>query len=112
MVAGQMRWLRYAIGYFHFANAPGIRLAGEFGVIELVSNKQTKAGFAPELDIGGRLSRLTYDNGVIVRGFANAVMGVAPALCCTHGEIDMIFDRVERLLDALMDQPDVQAALS
>jgi adenosylmethionine-8-amino-7-oxononanoate aminotransferase len=88
-----------------------VRWRGMLGAIELVSNKQTKAGFAPELDVGARLSQLTYDNGVIVRCFANAVLGFAPALCCTIEEMDMIFDRVEHSLDQLLAQPDVQAAL-
>jgi adenosylmethionine-8-amino-7-oxononanoate aminotransferase len=48
---------------------------------------------------------------VIVRCFANAVLGFAPALCCTIEEMDMIFDRVEHSLDQLLAQPDVQAAL-
>jgi putrescine aminotransferase len=85
---------------------------GLLGAIELVSDKQTKAGFAPELDIAGRLGQLTWDNGVIVRCFGNAVIGFAPALCCSTAEMDMIFDRVERSLDQLLAMPDIRAALS
>ncbi len=85
---------------------------GLLGAIELVTNKQTKAGFAAELDVGGRLSQLTWDNGVIVRCFANAVIGFAPALCCSQDEMDLIFDRVEKSLDQLLEQPDIRAALS
>lgn len=84
---------------------------GLLGAIELVSNKQTKAGFAPDLDLGGRLSRLTWDNGVIVRCFANAVIGFAPALCCSEAEMDMIFERVEKSLDQLLEQPDIRAVM-
>ncbi len=85
---------------------------GLLGAIELVSNKTTKAGFDADLNLGGRLSALTWDNGVIVRCFANAVIGFAPALCCTNSEMDMIFERVEKSLDQLLDQPDVRAAIS
>lgn len=84
---------------------------GLLGAIELVTDKATKAGFAPELDIGGRLAQLTWDNGVIVRCFANAVIGFAPALCCSDDEMDLIFERVGKSLDLLLEQPDVRAAV-
>lgn len=84
---------------------------GMLGAIELVTDKSSKAGFAPELDIAGRLSQLTWDNGVIVRCFANAVIGFAPALCCSDSEMDLIFEKVRRSLDQLLEQPDIRAAL-
>jgi adenosylmethionine-8-amino-7-oxononanoate aminotransferase len=82
------------------------------GAIELTPNKATKAIFDPSLDIGGSLSKLTYGNGVIVRCFANAVIGFAPALCCSLDEMDMIFERVERSLDQLLEQPDIRAVVA
>lgn len=84
---------------------------GLLGAIELVSDKAGKAGFASDLDIAGRLSRLTWDNGVIVRCFANAVIGFAPALCCSDDEMDLIFERVRKSLDQLLEQPDIRAAI-
>ena len=84
---------------------------GLLGAIELVSDKASKAGFAADLDIAGRLSQLTWDNGVIVRCFANAVIGFAPALCCSDDEMNRIFERVGRSLDQLLEQPDVRAAI-
>ncbi len=87
------------------------RERGLLGAIELVSSKTSKAGFASELDIAGRLSQLTWDNGVIVRCFANAVIGFAPALCCSHDEMDIIFERVRKSLDQLLEQPDIRAAM-
>lgn len=84
---------------------------GLLGAIELVSDKATKAGFAPELDIAGRLSRLTWENDVIVRCFPNGVIGFAPALCCSEDEMDLIFERVGRSLDQLLDEPAIRAAL-
>ncbi|MEO7248580.1 MAG: aspartate aminotransferase family protein [Novosphingobium sp.] len=88
-----------------------VRNRGMLGAVELVSNKNTKAGFDPALDIAGRLGQLTWDNGVIVRCFANAVIGFAPALCCTIAEMDLIFGRVERTLDQLLEMPDIRAAI-
>ncbi|WP_445177216.1 aspartate aminotransferase family protein [Rhizorhapis sp. SPR117] len=84
---------------------------GLLGAIELVTDKSTKTGFSSELDIAGRLSQLTWDNGVIVRCFANAVIGFAPALCCSDDEMDLIFERVRKSLDQLLEQPDVRAAV-
>jgi len=89
----------------------GFTYSGLLGAIELVSDKAGKTGFASELDIAGRLSRLTWDNGVIVRCFANAVIGFAPALCCSDDEMDLIFERVRKSLDQLLEQPDIRAAI-
>jgi putrescine aminotransferase len=88
-----------------------VRYRGLLGAIELVANKQTKAGFAPELNLADRLSQMTWDNGVIVRCFANAVIGFAPALICTPEEMDIIFDRVQLSLDQLLEQADIRAAI-
>lgn len=88
------------------------RSRGMLGAIELVTDKATKAGFPAELDIGGRLSQITWDNGVIVRCFANAVIGFAPALCCSVDEMDLIFERIWKSLDQLLEQPDVRSAVS
>ncbi|MCJ2180922.1 aspartate aminotransferase family protein [Novosphingobium album (ex Hu et al. 2023)] len=84
---------------------------GLLGAIELVTDKQTKAGFAADLDVPGKLSKLTWENGVIVRCFSNSVIGFAPALCCTEEEMDQIFARVEQSLDQLLEMPDIRAAL-
>jgi putrescine aminotransferase len=43
---------------------------GMVGAIELVSDKTARTLFDPALDVAGHLSRLTWDNGVIVRCFA------------------------------------------
>ncbi len=84
---------------------------GMLGAIELVANKNTKAPFDPALQIGPRLSQITWDNGVVVRCFPQGVLGFAPALCCSIEEMDSIFDRVERSLDQLLELPDVHRAL-
>jgi adenosylmethionine-8-amino-7-oxononanoate aminotransferase len=84
---------------------------GLLGAIELVSNKETKAGFAAELDVPARLSALVWDNEVIVRCFNNAVIGFAPALCCSETEIDLVFERVEKSINQLLDMPDIRRSL-
>ena len=89
-----------------------VRYRGLLGGIELVADKATRASLPAALDIGERLTQMTWDNGVIVRCFANGVIGFAPALTCTDDEMDVIFDRVELTLNQLLDQPDVRAALA
>lgn len=84
---------------------------GMVGAIELVCDKQTKAGFDPALGVADHLSRLTWDNGVVVRCFAQGVIGFAPALCCTEAEMDEIIARVEKSLDQLLELPDIRASL-
>ena len=84
---------------------------GMVGAIELVSDKTARTLFDPALDVAGHLSRLTWDNGVIVRCFAQGVIGFAPALCCTEAEMDEIVARVEKSLDQLLELPDIRAAL-
>ena len=88
-----------------------VRYRGMLGAIELVTDKGTKGIFPAELNLGDRLSQMTWDNGVIVRCFANAVIGFAPALTCTPDEMDIIFDRVQLSLDQLLEQADIRAAL-
>ena len=89
-----------------------VRGRGMLGAIELVSDKKTKRGFDGDLDIGGRLSRLTWESGVIVRCFVNGVIGFAPALCCTESEMDLIIDRVEQALDRLLEMKDIRSIMA
>lgn len=89
-----------------------VRARGPLGAIELVSDKAARTAFGANLDVGGRLGKLTWDNGVILRCFPNGVIGFAPALCCSDSEMDQIFERVERSLDQLLEMPDIRSALA
>jgi len=88
-----------------------VRSRGLLGAIELVDDKAAKTNFAPDLDVGGKLSRLTWDNGVIVRCFPTGILGFAPALCCSEAEMDTIFERVETSLNQLLEDPAIRAAV-
>jgi len=88
-----------------------VRYRGLLGAIELVADKQARTPLPAALDIGERLTRMTWDNGVIVRCFAHGVIGLAPALTCTDAEMGTIFDRVELTLNDLLAQADVRAAI-
>lgn len=85
---------------------------GLLGGIELVANKATKARFDPALRIPDRLFERGYQNGVIFRAFGDNIIGLAPALCCNSDEMGMIFDRIEKTLDGLLDEADIRSALS
>lgn len=87
------------------------RSRGMLGAIELVSKKSSKTAFDASLDIAGHLSRLTWDNAIVLRCFPTGVIGFAPALCCTEAEMDMIMERVEKSLDQLLELPDIREAL-
>jgi adenosylmethionine-8-amino-7-oxononanoate aminotransferase len=85
---------------------------GLLGAIELVADKATKARFDPALRIPDRLFERGYRNGVIFRAFGDNIIGLAPALCCNSEEMGMIFHRIEKTLDGLLDEADIRAALS
>jgi adenosylmethionine-8-amino-7-oxononanoate aminotransferase len=87
------------------------RHRGLLGAIELVANKRTKQGFAPELRLNERLSQAAYRNGVIFRVFADNIIGFAPALCFTRSDFDLLFLRLRKTLDEMLEHADVRAAI-
>ena len=87
------------------------RHRGLLGALELVSNKATRVGFAPELNLAERIAEAGYRNGVIFRAFPDNILGFAPALCLTLDEIGMIEQRVHKTLDDILAIPEVRAAV-
>jgi adenosylmethionine-8-amino-7-oxononanoate aminotransferase len=105
---------RFAAGLERLSDHPLVgdtRGRGLLGAIELVSDKASKRRFDPALKVPERLFEGGYRNGVIYRAFGDGVIGLAPALCCTEGEMDMIFERIGGTLDALLEEPDIREAL-
>ncbi|AOR76431.1 aspartate aminotransferase family protein [Novosphingobium resinovorum] len=84
---------------------------GMLGAIELVADKASKARFAPELKLADRLFAAGYGNGVIFRAFADNIIGLAPALCCSDDEMEMIFARIRKTLDGLLEESDIRKAI-
>jgi adenosylmethionine-8-amino-7-oxononanoate aminotransferase len=112
---GQAVARRFAAGLQGLAGHPLVgeaRGRGLVGALELVSNKATKEGFDPALRIPERLFEGGYANGVIFRAFADGMIGLAPALCCSDGEMDMIFERIGKTLDDLLEEPDIRAVVA
>lgn len=111
---GQKVGARFAAGLAAIADHPLVgeaRGRGMLGAIELVANKDSKARFDPALKLADRLFARGYANGVIFRAFADNIIGLAPALCCSDEEMDMIFARISNTLDQLLDEPDVRRAV-
>ncbi|MEO8133867.1 MAG: aspartate aminotransferase family protein [Betaproteobacteria bacterium] len=87
------------------------RHRGLLGALELVSDKATKRGFDPELDLAERLFDTGYRNGLIFRSFGDHILGFAPALCYTEDEFAQLFERLKKTLDDILEEPDVRRAL-
>ena len=58
-----------------------------------------------------RIFDRAWENGLVIRAFANGVLGYAPPLCCTDGEIDAIVERTRMTLDQTLEDKDVRAAM-
>jgi adenosylmethionine-8-amino-7-oxononanoate aminotransferase len=112
---GQHVGRHFAAGLARIADHPLVgdtRGRGMLGAIELVTNKDSKARFDPALKLADRLFQRGYANGVIFRAFPDNIIGLAPALCCSDEEMDMIFERIGRTLDDLLEEPDIRQAAS
>jgi putrescine---pyruvate transaminase len=84
---------------------------GMLAALELVRDKERKERFDPALKIGERLFARAYANGLIIRAFADGVLGFAPPLCCSETEVDLILERTRRTLDDVLAVPEVRSAL-
>jgi 4-aminobutyrate--pyruvate transaminase len=88
------------------------RSRGLLGALELVSDKYTKASFDPALQLPDRIAKAAYKNGLIFRAFGDCILGFAPALCYTASEFEQMFDRLNRTLDEVLEQPEVRRAVA
>jgi adenosylmethionine-8-amino-7-oxononanoate aminotransferase len=87
------------------------RNRGLLGALELVADKTARTRFDPALKLSERISAAAYRNGVLFRAFGDNILGFAPALCYTAGEFDLLFARLKRTLDEVLDEPDVRRAV-
>lgn len=87
------------------------RHRGLLGALELVADKATKQGFDASLKLSERIAAAAYRNRVVFRAFGDNILGFAPALSYTDADFDLMFERLEKTLDDVLDQPDVRAAL-
>jgi adenosylmethionine-8-amino-7-oxononanoate aminotransferase len=71
-----------------------VRGIGLLLAVELVSDRETKARFAPELRMRQRLTKKLRNHGLILRLFSDH-MNIAPPLCITRGEVDEILHAID-----------------
>jgi adenosylmethionine-8-amino-7-oxononanoate aminotransferase len=91
-----------------FASHPlvgDIRGRGMLAALELVADKATMAQFPASAGLADALTEHGWRNKLVFRAFADGVIGLAPPLCCTEGDIAALLDRLGQTLDAVLDLP-------
>ena len=112
---GRAMGARLQAGLASLADHPlvgDVRGRGMLAAVELVTDKATKSPLPAAADPSRRILDRAWKNGLIIRAFANGVIGFAPPLCCTADEIDAIVERTRVTLDQTLADPDVRAALA
>lgn len=111
---GQKAGRRLMEGLRSLADHPlvgDVRGRGMLAAIELVTDKGRKTPLPPEANPARRVFDRAWENGLIIRAFANGVIGYAPPLCCTDGDIDEIIERTRKTLDQTLEDKDVRMAV-
>ncbi|MBX4958763.1 aspartate aminotransferase family protein [Rhizobium lentis] len=88
-----------------------VRGRGMLAAIELVVDKANRTPLPASADPARRIFDRAWENGLVIRAFANGILGYAPPLCCTDAEIDAIVERTRLTLDETLEDPDVRRAL-
>ncbi len=81
-----------------------VRGVGMIAAVELVADRAARRNFEPSAKIGGRLTKLCEQHGVIARSLPNDTMAFSPPLIMTTAEVDLMLDGVSRALDELTVQ--------
>lgn len=88
-----------------------VRGRGMLAAVELVTDKARKTPIPANLQPATRLFDRAWEQGLVIRSFAQGVFGYAPPLCCTMGEIDAIVERTRKVLDLTLEDPEIRAVL-
>lgn len=88
-----------------------VRGRGMLAAIELVVDKAKKTPLPAAAEPARRIFNRAWENGLVIRAFANGVLGYAPPLCCSETEIEAIIERTRQTLDETLEDPDVRQAL-
>ncbi len=75
------------------------RYSGLVGGVELVADKKTKRSFDPKQGVGARCGQLCEQHGAILRPLGDTV-ALCPPMIITEAELNELFDRFEKALDA------------
>lgn len=76
---------------------------GLIGGVEIVANKETREQFPPATKAAAVVAEKILGQKLIVRPLPGDVIGICPPLIVTDEEIDDIFDRIKRGLDAAQE---------
>lgn len=79
------------------------RGVGLIGAAEIVRDKATRESYDPKLAVGARTAALAQEHGVIHRAMLDS-LAFAPPLIIGEDDIDDMFRRVRRALDACLDR--------
>jgi len=112
---GQARAPRFEAGLRALLEHPLVgdaRSRGLLGAIELVADKTTKRAFDPALGLADRVAEISYRNGLVFRCFGDNILGFAPALCYTEGELDLMFERLRKILGEILQLREVREAMA
>ncbi|MBU6497093.1 MAG: aminotransferase class III-fold pyridoxal phosphate-dependent enzyme [Rhodospirillales bacterium] len=85
-----------------------VRGRGMLAGLELVVDKATKRKPPAALRLHEFLAAEGYRQGLIFRAFADDVIGLAPPLCCTEAEIDILIERLGKTLDAALQHSEIR----
>jgi 4-aminobutyrate--pyruvate transaminase len=75
------------------------RGVGLIGAVELVADKATRRPFPAAVGAGARVARASQEAGLIHRAMGDS-LAFSPPLVISDGDIDILFDRFARALDA------------
>jgi len=89
-----------------------VRGRGMLAAVELVVDKVRKTPLPVAAEPARRIFDRAWNNGLVIRAFANGVLGYAPPLCCTDAEIDAIIERTRRTLDETLADTAVRAVMA
>ncbi|HEX2942264.1 MAG TPA: aspartate aminotransferase family protein [Rhodopila sp.] len=81
-----------------------VRGIGLIAAVELVADKATHTNFDPKAKVGGRMTKLCEEHGVIGRSVMNDVLCFSPPLVISKEEIDEMLTRIGKALDDLTVQ--------
>lgn len=88
-----------------------VRGRGMLAAIELVTDKAAKTPLPADAQPARRIFDRAWDNGLVIRAFANGVLGFAPPLCCNDDDVDAILERTTKTLNQTLEDPDVRRAM-
>ncbi|WP_404294961.1 aspartate aminotransferase family protein (plasmid) [Microvirga sp. RSM25] len=82
-----------------------VRGVGLMGAIEFVADRERKSRFEASLKVGARISKVARDRGLIARAMPHGdILGFAPPLVTTKGEVDEIVSIAEAAVRQVMDE--------